>query len=66
VAQFEAALCAAAPDAGVGRRLEFLLQEMSRVVNTIGAKSGDAPLAHRVVDLKTELERIREQALNVE
>jgi uncharacterized protein (TIGR00255 family) len=66
VAQFEAALCAAAPDAGVGRRLEFLLQEMSREVNTIGAKSGDAPLAHRVVDLKTELERIREQALNVE
>jgi uncharacterized protein (TIGR00255 family) len=66
VAQFEAALGAAAPDAGVGRRLEFLLQEMSREVNTIGAKSGDAPLAHRVVDLKTELERIREQVLNVE
>jgi uncharacterized protein (TIGR00255 family) len=66
VAQFEAALGAAAPDAGVGRRLEFLLQEMSREANTIGAKSGDAPLAHRVVDLKTELERIREQVLNVE
>jgi uncharacterized protein (TIGR00255 family) len=66
VAQFEAALAAAAPDAGVGRRLEFLLQEMSREVNTIGAKSGDAPLAHRVVDLKTELERIREQVMNVE
>jgi uncharacterized protein (TIGR00255 family) len=65
-AQFEAALDAAAPEAGVGRRLEFLLQEMSREVNTIGAKSGDAPLAHRVVDLKTELERIREQVLNVE
>ena len=66
VAQFEAALDAAAPDAGVGRRLEFLLQEMSREVNTIGAKSGEAKLAHRVVDLKTELERIREQVLNVE
>jgi uncharacterized protein (TIGR00255 family) len=66
VAQFEAALSAAAPEAGVGRRLEFLLQEMSREVNTIGSKSGDAPIAHRVVDLKTELERIREQALNVE
>jgi uncharacterized protein (TIGR00255 family) len=66
VAQFEAALGAAAPEAGVGRRLEFLLQEMSREVNTVGAKSGDAPLAHRVVDLKTELERIREQVLNVE
>jgi uncharacterized protein (TIGR00255 family) len=66
VAQFEAALAAAAPDAGVGRRLEFLLQEMSREVNTIGAKSGEAKLAHRVVDLKTELERIREQVMNVE
>jgi uncharacterized protein (TIGR00255 family) len=66
VAQFEAALAGAAPDAGVGRRLEFLLQEMSREANTIGAKSGDAPLAHRVVDVKTELERIREQVLNVE
>lgn len=66
VTQFEAALDAAAAEAGVGRRLEFLLQEMSREVNTIGAKSGDAPLAHRVVDLKTELERIREQVMNVE
>jgi uncharacterized protein (TIGR00255 family) len=66
VAQFEASLAAAAPDAGVGRRLEFLLQEMLREVNTIGSKAGDAPLAHHVVDLKTELERIREQALNVE
>jgi uncharacterized protein (TIGR00255 family) len=63
-AQFEAAL--AGDDAGVGRRLEFLIQEMSREVNTIGAKSGDAPLAHRVVDLKAELERLREQVMNVE
>jgi uncharacterized protein (TIGR00255 family) len=66
VAQFEASLAAAARDAGVGRRLEFLLQEMLREVNTIGSKAADAPLAHHVVDLKTELERIREQALNVE
>ena len=66
VAQFEASLGAAARDAGVGRRLEFLLQEMLREANTIGSKAGDAPLAHLVVDLKTELERIREQALNVE
>ena len=66
VAQFEASLAAAEPQAGVGRRLEFLLQEMLREVNTIGSKAGDAPLAHHVVDLKTELERIREQALNVE
>jgi len=66
VAQFGASLAAAARDAGVGRRLEFLLQEMLREANTIGSKAGDAPLAHLVVDLKTELERIREQALNVE
>jgi len=66
VAQFEASLAAAEPDAGVGRRLEFLLQEMLREANTIGSKAADAPLAHVVVDLKTELERIREQALNVE
>jgi uncharacterized protein (TIGR00255 family) len=50
----------------VGRRLDFLLQEMGREVNTIGSKAGDASVAHRVVDLKTELERIREQVQNVE
>jgi uncharacterized protein (TIGR00255 family) len=66
VAQFESALGAAAPDAGVGRRLEFLLQEMAREANTIGAKSAEADLAHRVVEIKAELERIREQVLNVE
>ena len=66
VAQFGAALDAASAKEGVGRRLEFLLQEMLREVNTIGSKSGEAKLAHQVVDLKTELERIREQVLNVE
>jgi uncharacterized protein (TIGR00255 family) len=50
----------------VGRRLDFLLQEMGREANTIGSKANDAPLAHVVVDLKTELERIREQVQNVE
>jgi uncharacterized protein (TIGR00255 family) len=53
-------------EGGVGRRLEFLLQEMLREVNTVGSKAGDAPVAHLVVDLKTELERAREQVLNVE
>jgi uncharacterized protein (TIGR00255 family) len=65
VAQFEAALDAGA-GAPVGRKLEFLLQEMGREVNTIGSKAADAPIAHRVVDLKSELERMREQVLNVE
>ena len=50
----------------VGRRLEFLLQEFGREANTIGSKGADAPIAHDVVELKTELERIREQVLNVE
>ncbi len=65
VTQFEATLDA---DAGgpVGRKLEFLLQEMLREANTIGSKAADAPIAHRVVELKTELERMREQVLNVE
>lgn len=63
--QFRAALEGSAPE-GVGRRLEFLLQEMLREVNTVGSKSADAPAAHLVVDLKTELERAREQVLNVE
>jgi uncharacterized protein (TIGR00255 family) len=62
--QFRAALAGDA--GGVGRRLEFLLQEMSRETNTIGSKAGDAPVAHLVVELKTELERMREQVLNVE
>jgi len=50
----------------VGRRLDFLLQEMGREANTVGSKANDAPLAHTVVELKTELERIREQVQNVE
>ncbi|MDX1648507.1 MAG: YicC/YloC family endoribonuclease [Myxococcota bacterium] len=65
-AQFETVMGEAAPGHPVGRRLEFLLQEMVRETNTTGAKAGDAPLAHGVVDLKTELERLREQVLNVE
>ena len=50
----------------VGRKLEFLLQEMTREVNTIGSKSSDVPITRCVVDLKAELEKLREQVLNVE
>jgi uncharacterized protein (TIGR00255 family) len=50
----------------IGRRLDFLLQEMSREANTIGAKSQDAPIAHLVVEMKAEIERVREQVQNVE
>lgn len=50
----------------VGRRLDFLLQEMGREVNTIGSKCQDSEVAHQVVQLKSELERMREQVQNVE
>ena len=53
-------------DAPVGRRLEFLLQEVNREVNTIGSKSQHAGIAAQVVELKAELERMREQIANVE
>lgn len=52
-------------DGVTGRRLDFLLQEMARESNTIGQKSADAELARVVVDLKTEIERLREQVQNV-
>jgi uncharacterized protein (TIGR00255 family) len=64
--QFRKALAAAGPGRPAGRRLDFLLQEMSREANTLGAKGADAAAAHRVVELKTELERVREQVQNVE
>jgi len=51
---------------GVGRKLNFLLQEMNREVNTIGSKSNDAEIARMVVGMKEELERIREQVQNIE
>jgi uncharacterized protein (TIGR00255 family) len=66
VDQFRATLAAGGSGKPVGRRLDFLLQELSREANTIGSKGADAPVAHLVVDLKTELERLREQVQNVE
>ncbi len=50
----------------VGRKLDFLLQEMNREATTIGAKATDAPIAHMVVEMKGELEKIREQIQNIE
>lgn len=49
-----------------GKRLDFTLQEAFREVNTIGSKSRSLPLASRVIEMKTELERMREQVANVE
>lgn len=53
-------------DEPVGRKLDFLLQEMNRETNTIGSKANDSEIAHIVVDMKCELEKIREQIQNLE
>lgn len=50
----------------IGRKLDFLLQEMNRESNTIGSKCSDVSLARIVVDIKAELEKIREQTQNIE
>ncbi len=50
----------------VGRKLDFLLQEMNREVNTISVKSSDLEISHLVVEAKSEIEKIREQIQNIE
>ncbi len=50
----------------VGRKLDFLVQEINREANTIGSKSQDVQLARTVVDIKAEIEKIREQIQNIE
>jgi uncharacterized protein (TIGR00255 family) len=50
----------------VGRTLDFLAQEMNREVNTVGSKANDSVISREVVNLKTELEKFREQVQNVE
>lgn len=54
------------PETSIGRRLDFLLQEINRELNTIGSKSQITPLSHLVIDAKTEVEKIREQVQNIE
>jgi uncharacterized protein YicC (UPF0701 family) len=63
LSQFAALLRA---DGEIGRKAEFLLQEMGREVNTIGSKGNDLAIARAVIELKNELERVREQIANVE
>lgn len=55
-----------AQDNPVGRRLDFLLQEINREVNTTGSKAADSLISHLVVETKAELEKLREQTQNVE
>lgn len=57
---------ACASGEAVGRKLDFLLQEMNREINTVGSKAQDAAIAARVVEIKAELEKIREQAQNIQ
>ena len=49
----------------VGRRMDFLLQEMNRETNTIGSKASDAQIAQHVVEMKCLLEKLREQVQNI-
>jgi uncharacterized protein (TIGR00255 family) len=53
-------------NAEIGRKAEFILQEVGREVNTIGSKANDVTIARAVIELKNELERVREQMANVE
>lgn len=63
VSQFETFLCM---DEAVGRRLDFLLQEFLREVNTLVSKTGNSEVAHKTVTLKSEIEKMREQVQNIE
>ena len=53
-------------DEEIGKKMDFLIQEMNREANTIGSKASDAAIAQHVVDLKSEIEKMREQIQNVE
>jgi uncharacterized protein (TIGR00255 family) len=57
---------AAQSEGACGKKLDFIIQEMNREVNTIGSKCQDAAIAEHVIDIKTELERMREQIQNIE
>ncbi len=53
-------------DDSIGRKLDFLIQEMNREVNTIGSKSSAIDITNLVIQIKAELEKIREQVQNIE
>lgn len=63
IAQFRGMIAGGSP---IGRKLDFLVQEMNRETNTIGSKANDLDMSTIVVDMKAELEKIREQIQNVE
>ena len=63
ISQFEALLQS---DDAEGKKIDFLLQEMNREINTIGSKSNDAEITRQVIEAKSELGKVREQAQNIE
>ncbi len=63
IAQFEKILCS---EEAVGKKLDFIIQEMNRETNTIGSKANNLEITNDVIDVKTELENIREQIQNIE
>jgi len=63
ISQFEALLQS---EEAEGRKIDFLLQEMNREINTIGSKSSDVDIARQVIEVKSELGKLREQAQNIE
>jgi uncharacterized protein (TIGR00255 family) len=63
IAQFEALLQSEGTE---GRKIDFLLQEMNREINTIGSKVGDVTITGHVIEVKSELGKLREQAQNIE
>jgi uncharacterized protein (TIGR00255 family) len=63
ISQFEALLRS---DGTEGKKIDFLLQEMNREINTIGSKVSDVDITRQVIEVKSELGKLREQALNIE
>jgi uncharacterized protein (TIGR00255 family) len=63
IGQFEALLLSEGTE---GRKIDFLLQEMNREINTIGSKSSDVEITRQVIEIKSELGKLREQAQNIE
>ena len=63
VSQLREMLCAGSP---IGRKMDFLVQEFNREANTIGSKCSDSSIAKTVIELKSEIEKIREQVQNIE
>lgn len=53
-------------DSPIGKKFDFIVQEMNREINTIGSKSGSLEITNRVIEIKTELENVREQIQNIE